>query len=291
LESSVENQVDHPLGVMPIGASARSNHTVSHPVVNALLLVLVGVAVFGLCLVLRRRRSWAEVDPAPWSATLSYVATAYGVIVGFSIIFLFGEFADARQAVGDEATSIGTAFEEANLFPDSQASIQGALLCYARSVPDHDWPAMRDGEGAPEVDAAFHDVVVSVGAGDTDPVGALHSATATNLVNQIGSISTARETRLVAAETEVPFMLWVLLIGGGLLVVTMIFVVTLSAKPGTQAALVAAAAMFTFVLMLLVVALNRPFADAPGRVSPDLIEQTADSMADSLPNPDVVCDE
>ena len=141
------------------------------------------------------------------------------------------------------------------------------------------------------MDAAFHDVVVSVGAGDTDPVGALHSATATNLVSQIGSISTARETRLVAAETEVPVMLWVLLFGGGLLVVTMIFVVTLRAKPGTQAALVASATAFTLVLMLLVLALNRPYADAPGRVSPEVIEQTADTMASSLPDADSVrCD-
>ena len=198
----------------------------------------------------------------------------------------------ARQAVGDEATSVGTAFEEAWLYPDSRASIQGALICYAESVPEHDWPAMRSGEGgSAQVDAAYHDVVVSVGEGDTDPVGALHSAAATNLVAQIGSISTARETRLVAAETQVPVMLWVLIFGGGILVVTMIFVVTLPAKPGTQAALVAFSAMFTFTLTLLVVALNNPYADAPGRVSPELIEQTAASMTSSLPDSDTVpCD-
>src|SRR5918996_2511332 len=129
---------------------------VSRPLVNALLLVVAAVAAYLLSRLLRRRRSWDDVDPSPWSATLSYVATAYGVIVGFSIIFLFGEFADARQAVGDEATSIGTAFEEANLFPESRASIQGALLCYARTVPEYDWPAMRNGQSASQVDAAFH---------------------------------------------------------------------------------------------------------------------------------------
>jgi hypothetical protein len=263
----------------------------SHPVVNAVLLFVTGAAVYGLSRLVRWRFSSGDVDPSPWAATLSYVATAYGVIVGFSIIFLFGEFADARQAVGDEATSVGTAFEEAWLYPDSRASIQGALICYARAAPEYDWPAMRDGEGAPQVDEAFHDVVVSVGEGDTEPVGALHSAAATNLVNQIGSISTARETRLVAAETGVPIMLWILIFGGGILVVAMIFVVTLPARPGTQAALVAFSAMFTLVLMLLVVALNNPYADAPGRVAPELIEQTEASMTSSLPDSDTVnCD-
>jgi hypothetical protein len=265
---------------------------VSHPVVNVVLLVLTGLAAFGLSQLLRRRFSWGDVDPSPWAATLSYVATAYGVIVGFSIIFLFGEFSDAREAVGDEATSIGTAFEEASLFPESRASIQGALICYGQSVPAYDWPAMQRGEGgSAQVNAAFHDVVASVGDGDAEPVGALHSAAATNLVAQIGSISTARESRLVAAETQVPVMLWGLLLGGGILVVVMIFVVTLPAKPGTQAALVAFTSAFTLVLMLLVVALNDPYADAPGRISPELIEETTDSMTASLPGSDTVrCD-
>jgi amino acid transporter len=263
----------------------------SRPVLEALLLVVTGVTVYGLSRLLRARLPLRDVDPAPWAGTLSYVATAYGVIIGFSIIFLFGEFSDARQAVGDEATAIGTAFDEASLYPESRSNIQSALICYAQSVPEYDWPAMRSGEPAPQVDVAFDDVVDSVGKGDIDPVGALHSATATNLVAQIGGISSARETRLVAAETQVPMMLWVLLFGGGALVATMIFVVTLPAKPGAQAALVAFSSIFTVVLMLLVLALSEPFADAPGRVTPELIQQTSASMVSTLPSSDTVhCD-
>jgi hypothetical protein len=68
----------------------------------------------------------------------------------------------------------------------------------------------------------------------------------------------------------------------------MIFVVTLPAKPGTQAALVAFSSVFTLTLMLLVVALNNPYADAPGRVSPKLIEQTAASMTSTLSDSDTL---
>ncbi len=264
---------------------------VSAPLLNALLLVVIGLAAYGLSRLLRSRLSLRDVDPSPWAATLSYVATAYGVIIGFSVLFLFGEFADARQAVGDEATAVGTAFEEAGLYPGSRAGIQDALICYARAVPEYDWPAMRNGDSAQQVNEAFHDIVVSVGMGDTEPVGALHSAAATNLVAQVGTISTAREARLVAAETEVPALLWVLMFGGGVLVAAMIFVVTLPARPGTQAMLVAFSSVFTLVLLLLVVALSDPFADGPGRVSPDLIEQTEQSMVSSLPSSDTVhCD-
>ena len=263
----------------------------NHPLVNVALLLLVGAAVCAGSWAVRTRfaRRLEQVDPAPWSSTLSYVATAYGVVVGFSILFLFGQFSDARNAVGDEATSIGTAFEEAALFPDSRDGIQEALICYARSVPEYDWPALREGTSAPEVDRTFRALVRSLGPDDQPATGALHAGAATNLVSQVGSISTARETRLVAAETQVPPMLWVLLFGGGAFVVALIFVVTLPAGPRTQAGLVAMSGVFTTVMLLLVVALATPFASGSGRVSPRLIEETTATMEQAFAAP-IECD-
>lgn len=251
---------------------------------NLLLLLGIGVAVGLVGLAVRRCFPRVEnVDSAPWAATLSYVSTAFGVVVGFSILFLFGQFADARSAVGDEATSIGTAFEQAELFPESSDGIQRALICYARSVPEYDWPAMRAGGGAPEVDDTFSDLVASLGQGDQPTTGALNSAAATNMVSQVGSISTARETRLVAAETAVPKMLWLLLLLGAALVVVMIFVVTISAPSRTQALLVGASASFTAVLLLLVFALSQPYEDGGGSVKPRLIEETTAYMVSQAP--------
>lgn len=253
---------------------------------NLLLLVAVGVVVGGISYAVRRLLpSLENLEPAPWASTLTYVATAYGVVLGFTILFLFGQYASARAAVGDEATSIGTAFDQAALFPNSSDGIQRALICYARSVPKYDWPAMRAGEGgSPEVDRTYNDLVASLGKGDLSTTGALHSATATNMAAQVGSISTSRETRLVAAETTVPTMLWVLLIAGGAFVLTLIFVQTLAAKPGTQAVLVGSSAVFTAVMVLLVFALNQPYSDGGGSVRPRLINETTATMVRAAPD-------
>ena len=256
----------------------------SGPALTLAILGTVGLVATGLSLVVRRRAEHlGTLELGPWSSTLSYVATAYGVIVGFSIILLFGEFSDARAAVGDEATSIGTAFEEARLFPDGGEEIQHALVCYARAVPEYEWPALRDKTSAPEVDAAYRDLIESVGAvRGTEPT-TFQPAAATNLMSQLGSISTARETRIVAAETQVPWLLWGFLVGGGLLVLALLFMVTLPASPGTQAGLVACAAVFTTALLLLVLGLSTPFSGGAGRVSPALIEQTSATMAAESP--------
>lgn len=253
---------------------------------NLLLLLASGLSVGALGFIVRRFVPGIErIDPAPWAATLSYVATAFGVVVGFSILFLFGQFASARSAVGDEATSIGTAFEQAGLFPESSNGIRRALICYSRSVPEYDWPAMRAGGGAGEVDEAFGDLVASFGQGDQPTTGALNSATATNMASQVGTISSARESRLVTAETTVPTMLWILLGVGAVFVLLLIFVVTLPAAPRTQALLMGTSAMFTTILILLVFALSRPYAQGGGgAITPRLIEETTTYMEGVAPD-------
>lgn len=258
----------------------------SSTLVTALVLLLVGAGVFLVSLLARHLivADRVSVDTEPWSSTLSYVATAYGVVVGFSIIFLFGEFSDARNAVGDEATSIGTAFEEARLFPDDAPRIQHALLCYALAVPEFEWPALRDGESAPEVDDAYREIILALGEADQPADSTFQPAAATNIFVQVGNISTARETRLVAASIQLPDLMWALLWCGALFVLIMIFVVTLRARPAVQAALVSLSAMFTLVMIFIVIALSIPFAEGSGQVSPRLIEETAATMAAEIPD-------
>jgi hypothetical protein len=257
---------------------------VTNPTLDLFLLALLGVVAFGLSLLVRRRWSAAaHVDPGPWTATLSYVATAYGVIVGFSIIFLFGQFAGARSAVGDEATAIGTAFDESALFPDTAPAFRQSLICYGLAVPEYGWPALREQQASPVVDQAFQDIVASLADEDAPTTGAIHSGVATNMALQVGNISSARATRLVAAETSVPRLLWVLLIGGGIFVIPLIFVVTSRASPITQAGLVAASTVFTVVMVMLIYILSTPFAAESGRVTPRLIEETTASMQHEEP--------
>lgn len=258
----------------------------SSTLTSSLVLLATGALAFLVSLLIRHiiTADRVSIDIDPWSSTLSYVATAYGVVVGFSIIFLFGEFSDSRNAVGNEATSIGTAFEEARLFPEDAPEIQHALLCYARAVPEYEWPALRDGESAPEVDEAYREIILALGEADQPADSTFQPAAATNIFVQVGNISTAREVRLVAASINVPDLMWALLWFGGVFVLGLIFVVTLRARPSVQAVLVGLSAMFTLVMIFIVIALSSPFAAGAGHVSPRLIEETAATMAAEIPD-------
>lgn len=255
------------------------------PQANAIVIVVVGVAAFALSLLVRRLvGERPELNTAPWSATLGYIATAYGIVIGFWILFLFGLFADSRQAVGDEATSIGTAFEEVALFPDGAPDVQQALVCYAQAISEYEWPALQEGTSAPEADQAYREVIRALGDIRQPFESTFEPAAATNIFVQVGNISTARETRVVAAQTPTPALMWALLVGGGLLVIVLIFIVTLPSAPVTQAIQVSLTTLFTAVLIALVAALTNPFASGSGRVTPALIDQTRTTMVAAAPD-------
>jgi hypothetical protein len=254
---------------------------------TVIVLLATAVIVFGLSLLVRRALSGVgEFELPPWTSSLSYVATAYGVVLGFSIIFLFGEFAEARKAVGNEAAAIHAAFDEAQLFPESRVEIEQSLLCYASAVVEFDWPALQDGRGSPEVDRAYRHLFATLNGVQEATDGTFQPATATNLVAQVGNISTAREVRIVAARIQTPQLLWVLLLFGGSLVIILLFVVTLRAHALAQASLVSVAAVFTEVMLLIVLALGAPFDPGPGRLSPTLIEDRIASMEQIQPDLD-----
>lgn len=253
---------------------------------SASIAVLAATAafVFGLSLLVRRALSrLGDFESVPWTSSLSYVATAYGVVLGFSIVFMFGEFAEARKAVGNEAAAIHTAFDEAQLFPEGRTAIEHSLICYSRAVVEFDWPALQTGRTASEVDGAYRELFTTLTGITESGDSTFEPATATNLVAQLGNISTARQVRIVAAHIRTPPLLWALLLFGGVLVIALLFVVTLRANPRSQAGLVAASAVFTAVMLLIVLALGTPFKAGPGRLSPELIERKVASMEQIAP--------
>lgn len=249
----------------------------------AIVLIIAGAIFFGLVLLVRRLRPGVtQIHTGPASGVLSYVAAAFGILIGFVIVFQLGQVANARQAIGNEATSIGTAFDEAQLFPEVEPALQHALICYSLAVTEKEWPLLDDGSGAPEADTAYRQLVAAYGEGTQPAEGTFGPASATNSLVQIGSISTARETRLVAANAGLGPIMWLLLLGAGGFVLVLLFVVSTAARPVAQATLIGLAGVFTVALFLLVILLNNPYG-AAGPLKPKLIEETTARMVALAP--------
>jgi hypothetical protein len=250
-------------------------------ILAALALVFL-VSAGGTLLLRKYRPQVAEVDPGPASAVMSYVAAAFAILLGFITVFLLGQAANARQAIGDEATAIGTAFDEAQLFPAGEQAIQHALICYSRSVSEKEWDALAEGRSAPETDEAYRTLIATYGQVDEPTDRAFQPAAATNSFVQIGGISTARETRIVAAESPVRSLVWALLFGAAAFVLVLLFIVTVPARPLGQAMFLGLAGVFTAVLLLVMVVLSNPFGEG-GPLTPRLIDENLARMQTLAP--------
>jgi hypothetical protein len=247
------------------------------------VVTVVGLVTFASVMVARRAAPrLADEDGDVVAPVLSYVAGAYAIIVGFGIVILFSQYANARSATGDEATAIGTAFEQARLFPDNRVEIQNSLWCYGRAVSEFEWPSMVEGESASEVDQAYAEIFTALSAAGEPTEGTFQPAIATNLSSQLGGISTAREVRLVTASQGSGILLAVS-IGGGLVVLGLLFLVTLQARHAMQASLMAVSAMFTATLVIAIAALSTPFGGPLLVIDPTLIDNTTSYMASVVP--------
>lgn len=230
------------------------------PVVLGVLwvAVVVGISVVGL-LVFRRVVSHTRLaDTTATSGTVFQLAgTLYAVLVAFVVVVVWGQFTDAEHASGAEAAAISDLLRDsAALPPASRTAVEQALLAYTRDVIDDEFPRMRRGETIEEQSTqmlAVWDAYLAVQPQTRNEIAFFDHA-----ITRLNDLSEQRKMRVSTADAKVPVELWVLLIGGGGVVMTFTFLF------GTREIVVHAlavgltAALLAFV-MYLIFALEHPY--------------------------------
>jgi hypothetical protein len=230
------------------------------PVVLGVLwvAVVVGISVVGL-LVFRRVVSHTRLaDTTATSGTVFQLAgTLYAVLVAFVVVVVWGQFTDAEHASGAEAAAISDLLRDsAALPPASRTAVEQALLAYTRDVIDDEFPRMRRGETIEEQSTqmlAVWDAYLAVQPQTRNEIAFFDHA-----ITRLNDLSEQRKMRVSTADAQVPVELWVLLIGGGGVVMTFTFLF------GTREIVVHAlavgltAALLAFV-MYLIFALEHPY--------------------------------
>jgi len=79
------------------------------------------------------------------SEIFSLFATVYAFFLGFSIVTLWTNYVTTRTSVSMEASAVNTTFRQAMLLERS-GPFRDALIRYAKSVVEDEWPAMDEHE-------------------------------------------------------------------------------------------------------------------------------------------------
>jgi Protein of unknown function (DUF4239) len=240
-------------------------------------LIILGAAAVGAAAMLVVHRYAREPyfkDPIPAAAVYTVVGTAYMVIVAFVFFVAFESYGGAKADAEEEATATLAMYHAALPFgPEARARLQGQVVCYAREVIDDEWPAMRDGETSPVVDARVRDMeetATGIELEGDKQVAAYEHWFALNEERRKG-----RQGRISQASGLVPPVLWLILIIGAAVVVAGVAFFADSREPRfTQAAMMVAVVVIVFSGLLLVRFLDQPYEDRSGSIKPTAMART-----------------
>jgi hypothetical protein len=245
-------------------------------VVLCLVIVAFVALAVGLFWLVRRRTSRERflADTTRGSAIIGVVGGGFAVILAFVTLIALQNYESASSGGEAESVAVLEMWRTARLLPpDERFRTQGALECYARSVAEVEWPAMRDEHRAPLVD----DWVLRI----DDELGRQRIVTLRDqslLDHQLatgGTRSEGRRERLAAATPFIPTPVWFVLVLGGLVTIAFVVLFKDSDEPfPVQASLMAAVTIMTISGLSLIWFLDHPYRNKAGSLTPTEMHRT-----------------
>jgi hypothetical protein len=161
-----------------------------------------------------RRR--AHNDVIGWQ--ISIVGTIYAVMVGFMLYAVWANFQDAETNANNEANALVNLFRTADGLPAAQHdAIEIAAGNYAQAVLNREWPAMNRGQSPHDGQRYIMQlwaITTKTPAENYSQLASLHQAMA-----ELSSLTEHRRIRILESRTEMPAILWTVLVVGGIITI------------------------------------------------------------------------
>ncbi|MBV8401253.1 MAG: DUF4239 domain-containing protein [Acetobacteraceae bacterium] len=225
-------------------------------------LLMVGVAALGVVLLGLATRQMLAVefrlrhnDAA--AAIFAVIGTTFAVLLAFVAMLAWQHFNEAKAASYAEAGSVMDVYNISVGFADPErSSMHDGIVGYLETVVQVEWPAQATGRTSDRGSAylnKLNDLAIRLKPSNVSD-GNLQAQFLQSLVR----LSDARQARLLAADTSIPAVVWIVTILGGALTVG--FAALLGAPSlGMHLAMSAALAISGALVLILIVALSNPF--------------------------------
>ncbi len=238
-----------------------------------LLVVLASVAAAVAGLLLTQRLIPLSVRERHNDTTGIIYAALYvmfGVTIGFSLFSVWQQYNTARQVVHSEAATVEQVYRLAERFPEPERTrVQELAVSYAEGTVNEEWSLMREGRSSPRVEADLDELRQSVQRYDphTDAQDTLYA----EALSEVDDLEENREFRLVAVNEGIPYIVWVVLVVGGVLTVGFTYLFGMESVR-LHAVAVAGLTILVSLILHAIGVLDYPF-NSGVRVQPDAFEQ------------------
>jgi hypothetical protein len=250
-------------------------------VVTGLMIVAVAtvVAVGGLVLVqslvsTERRKQHNDVAGFIYAV----LGVSYAVLLGLMLIAVWEQWNAAQDVASDEANELAGIFWFAHALPQPEGRhIQQLARSYAEVVVEEEWPLMEQGKSSPKAWDTLDELRATI-LGLDPPTGA-QLVRYNQVLEQLHALGDARRERLLAANEGLATILWVVLIGGGVITIAFTYLFGLD-DTSVHTLMVAALAMILSLSLFTVAALDYPFK-GDVRIHPAAFEQVLERFEES----------
>jgi len=184
-----------------------------------IIIASVSAAVLFLFLVTRTTTVPSRKESNDFTgAVVAVIGTTYAVILAFTLAGVWNMFQQAQANEEQEANSLVNVFRIASQLQDTNArAIQQLCARYADNALDREWPAMLNREMPPEGGVMIDQFWTLAGqAQSRAPSGAI---AAYQLMEELRGLTQYRRIRATQNRETLPFILWAVLITGGIITV------------------------------------------------------------------------
>jgi hypothetical protein len=236
------------------------------------LLAMAGPILIRRCVTLAQLRLNNEVAGFKFAT----VGVLYAVLLAFAVIIAWEKFSEAEDAATQEAGAVATLFRLAEgIGSEPGAALRHALAHYATVAIAEDWPAMERGKASRTATVALDETYAALLT--FTPRDDRGSALLSEALHELNLVTQARRARLVLAPGVVPGMLWFVLSVGA--VVTIGFTLFFGAENlRVQAMMTGILAFLIFSGLLVIIAIDRPFAGEV-RIQPEAMAGVLEDFA------------
>jgi uncharacterized membrane protein YraQ (UPF0718 family) len=253
---------------------------------TGLMLVAVAtvLAVVGMILVQRlvsteRRKQHNDVAGFIYAV----LGVSYAVLLGLMLIAVWEQWNEAEVTATEEANELAGIFWYAHALPQPEGRhIQELARSYAEVVVEEEWPLMEQGRVSPKAWATLDELRGAV-LGLDPPTATQQTpysqARYIEVLDQLHDLGDARRERLLAAGEGLPTILWVVLIGGGIITIAFTYLFGLESTV-VHTLMVAALAVVLSLSLFSIAALDHPFR-GDVRIHPDALEQDLERFHES----------
>jgi hypothetical protein len=185
------------------------------------------------------------------------VGVLYAVLLAFVVVTVWTNNDSARKTTFQEADALAGIYWISRELPAPLGpQLERQTLDYARTVQDEEWPMMAKHKSDPAATALVYQIRSSVFA--IKPDSAAQQVLYDHAVTHLEDLASQRRERLNQVDDEVPVLLWVALIVGGVLTVGFTFLFGLS-NTLAHSLMVLSLGALVVVSLLVIKEMNFPF--------------------------------